>query len=273
MKVFSVLPLTLALLLSLVQQGSAVHDPSNDAAASKPKRGDDASAAKIEGKEDEDTASAHLNLRAKTTQRRTPGLFEDNELTDCSDSDTVSVIVVLEDDLGSRRRLGGQGNGPEIDAANKGKAAKKAQGMGVTAKLTYGMALFGFSACVTPKQLQEIEANPQVKYVELDGTIQLDPMETGDTRRQLGESDTQEFLRPGRFLQSAGKCVSDGNKCHSKFPCCPGLECSSGDRCASGGGGGDGGSGGGGSPCTNSDEVPWGIARVGGAQDGTGLTA
>lgn len=113
--------------------------------------------------------------------RRRANVFNNNA--------NVAIIVVLKDE-GRRRKLNGvgQATAAERKAAaedNKAAAAAAAESMGAIASLTYGSALYGFATNAPPGLLKKIEADPRVAYVELDGVVQLPPMEMGEVRRQL----------------------------------------------------------------------------------------
>ena len=96
----------------------------------------------------------------------------------------------------------------------------------------YGASTYGFSASnVSQDQVESIESDPRVAYVEIDATIQIDPMEMQGDRRQLKKNKPDN---PGK-----------------------------------GGGGGGGGGDGGGETTPPVLGTPWGVARVGGYVDCT----
>lgn len=70
---------------------------------------------------------------------------------------TVDVIVILDESFA-----------PGGHAANRAAAGRIANGLGLTPKLTYGTAAFGFSATIPEARLNGLRRNPQVKYVEID---------------------------------------------------------------------------------------------------------
>lgn len=126
-----------------------------------------------------------LSIQHKQYLRRT-NVFNNNN------SNVVDIIVVLKEE--GRRNLNEQGQGKATAAerkadaeANKAAASAAAESMGAVARLTYGSAIYGFAATVPPGLLKQIEADSRVAYVEMDGIINLDPMEMemGDDRRQL----------------------------------------------------------------------------------------
>jgi len=95
----------------------------------------------------------------------------------------VDIIVQLNDDA----EAGASGFPPgfEVAAEKRSRAAAVAQGLGLSAKYTYGATIYGFSAKKVPEaRLKSISENPLVKSVEIDGTIMLDPSEQ-DARRKL----------------------------------------------------------------------------------------
>lgn len=123
-------------------------------------------------------------LSTQQNLRRRENVFNNNA--------NVDIIIELEDDILRRRLNGiGQATAAERKAAaevNKAAAAAAAKSMGVTARLTYGgAAFFGFAATVPPGKVTDIEADPRVANVEIDGIIQLDPREMLEVedRRQL----------------------------------------------------------------------------------------
>lgn len=69
----------------------------------------------------------------------------------------VDVIVILEESFA-----------PGGHAANRAAADRIGRGLGLSPKLTYGTAAFGFSATIPEARLNGLQRNPQVKYVELD---------------------------------------------------------------------------------------------------------
>ncbi len=74
----------------------------------------------------------------------------------------LDVIVVLDD-----------GVGPGGGAANRSQAAAIAAAHGVTPSFVYGSALFGYAARIPEARLAVIEGDPQVAYVDLDGTVSI----------------------------------------------------------------------------------------------------
>ena len=71
----------------------------------------------------------------------------------------LDVIVVMD-----------KGFSPGGHAANKADAAVFARSLGIAPHFAYGTALFGFAASIPQAVVTALEANPRVKYVELDGT-------------------------------------------------------------------------------------------------------
>lgn len=177
-----------------------------------------------EGKERDASSDATV---ADHQDARELGLFPN----DNDNADLVDIIVLLDDD-GAGRRLS-----PEN---KKSRAADVAQGLGLTAKFTYGNAVYGFSAQKVPRALiTRIELSDSVKSVEVDGTATIaiyeDPLEDAALKRKLGQKGSEGRTRaqkgdklPGRKLQKGG----------------PG----------GGGGGGDN---------TVPQSTPWGISAVG----------
>ncbi len=70
---------------------------------------------------------------------------------------TVDVIVILNESFA-----------PGGHAANRATADRIARGLGLSPKLTYGTAAFGFSATIPEARLNGLRRNPQVNYVEID---------------------------------------------------------------------------------------------------------
>ena len=66
---------------------------------------------------------------------------------------TVDVIVILDDAFA-----------PGGHAANQAEAGRVARGLGLSPKLTYGTAAYGFSATIPEGRLNGLRRNPQVKY-------------------------------------------------------------------------------------------------------------
>jgi subtilisin len=76
--------------------------------------------------------------------------------------DLLNVIVVLQGTVA-----------PGDRAANRERAASVARGLGLEPGHTYGAALFGFSATVTARRLEELRRSPLVAAVELDRAVSL----------------------------------------------------------------------------------------------------
>ncbi len=74
----------------------------------------------------------------------------------------LDVIVVLDEDVA-----------PGRGAANRSQAAAIAEAHGVTPSFVYGSALFGYAARIPEARLAVIEGDPQVAYVNLDGTVSI----------------------------------------------------------------------------------------------------
>lgn len=70
---------------------------------------------------------------------------------------TIDVIVILNESFA-----------PGGHAANRAAADRIARGLGLSPKLTYGTAAFGFSATIPEARLNGLQRNPQIKYVEID---------------------------------------------------------------------------------------------------------
>ena len=74
----------------------------------------------------------------------------------------VDVIVVLD-----------QSFAPGAHAANQSRAREIARSFGVTPRLAYGTALFGFAASVPAGRLNALRRDPRVLYVEPDGIASI----------------------------------------------------------------------------------------------------
>lgn len=72
----------------------------------------------------------------------------------------VDVIVVLDSDFA-----------PGSHGSNKTQAAVLARDLGLTARLTYGTALFGFAARIPEGRIQGLNRNPFVDFVEIDRPV------------------------------------------------------------------------------------------------------
>ena len=142
------------------------------------------------------------------------------------------IIVILKDDRrlstdASRRTIA------DIALLRRNEAAKFAGEHNIVPTYTYGAATYGFAAkAVTEQKMAELENDSRVDYVEIDLTIQLDPIE-------MIPEEGNRFLR-GRLLAPKP----------DKKPTGP-----------------PGGGGGGGQPV---QETPWGITRVNGGVTCTG---
>jgi subtilisin len=75
---------------------------------------------------------------------------------------TVDVIVALRPELA-----------PGAHAANLDRAAAVARSLGVTPRLTYGTALYGFAASVPEGRLQALQNDPRVAYVDFDAPVEI----------------------------------------------------------------------------------------------------
>ena len=126
----------------------------------------------------------------------------------------IDVIIVLNRDFA-----------PGSHSSNKSQAGEFARDMGLTARFTYGTALFGFAARIPEARLQAMKNHPLVKYVDFDQPV------------------TVPFVN-----------ASESQKC-IKNPDNPG--CGGNDDGSTGGGSGGSGS------TTGEGEAPWGVVRIG----------
>ncbi len=99
--------------------------------------------------------------------------------TELALSGATDVIVVLH-----------RGFATDRGAANHARAAAVAHEFGLTARHTYGTALFGFSAAVPAGRLEALRRDPRVASVELDETHMIDIQElpTGIDRTEAHRS-------------------------------------------------------------------------------------
>ena len=163
-----------------------------------------------EGKERDALSDATV---ADHQDARELGLFPN----DNGNADLVDIIVLLDDD-GAGRRLS-----PEN---KKSRAADVAKGLGLTAKFTYGKAVYGFSAQKVPRALiTRIELSDSVKSVEVDGTATIaiyeDPLEDAALKRKLGQKGSEGRTRnepAGRKLQKGGGGGGGGNTVPQSTP-------------------------------------------------------
>jgi len=128
-----------------------------------------------------------------------------------STAESLNVIVVLDKNYAPGRGL-----------ENRAEAASIARGMGVSAKHTFGSALFGFSANIPQSRLSRLQNDPRVAYIELD--------------------ELNSIPTPPDRAQQPRRCTND--------PTGPGCDGDSGDTGS-----------------TPSEEVPWGIERIGAASN------
>jgi subtilisin len=75
---------------------------------------------------------------------------------------TVDVIVALDEEFA-----------PGSHGANQARAAEIARELGVSPRLSYGTALFGFAATVPEGRLNALRNDPRVAYVDFDGPVSI----------------------------------------------------------------------------------------------------
>ncbi len=75
---------------------------------------------------------------------------------------TVDVIVSLRRDFA-----------PGAHAANQARAEQIARDLGLSARVAYGTALFGFAATVPEGRLNALRNDPRVEYVDLDAPVSI----------------------------------------------------------------------------------------------------
>lgn len=133
---------------------------------------------------------------------------------------SVDIIVVLNSDFA-----------PGGHAANQAAAAQIARGLGMAPGLTFGTALFGFSASVPSGRLNGLDRNPRVAYWELDQVASI-PAPRQAAPKRCRDNNTGPGCKP----------EPDPDEDTT-------------------------------TPSEDTQVTPWGIARVGGAGDGTRTAA
>ena len=124
-----------------------------------------------------------------------------------------NLIVILKDDRRlstdtSRRTIA------EIALNRRNEAAEIAHSLNVVPEYTYGAATYGFSTrAVTAEKMAEIENDPRVEYVEIDQTIQLEPIEMipEEGNRFLRGRQLKPGDNPGRGGGGGDQPAQDNN--------------------------------------------------------------